>query len=204
VTYDKFVTKLNDHRKQVERDATGDGEVRPQNWWAHSAARQRLIDDLEKGNLALSDKKVSAEMAWDFYSTCPEFANVSFAKFQGKLKDHWAQVAKGKGRSSFEMDALRNDRKLHPRVTHDACGKPVWDLSQAKTLLRAYVVDKLATMTPDELKRSINPTELWKTSDKYQVYDLQIFTHHIYQEIKLHKYFNYRNDKREKERQTKY
>eukprot|EP00978_Attheya_sp_CCMP212_P037490 scaffold177192_cov35-Attheya_sp.AAC.1 len=63
-------------------------------------------------------------MAWDFYKTCPEFANVSFAKFQGKLKDHWAQVAPQKGRSSLEMDALRHDHKLHPRATHDLCGKP--------------------------------------------------------------------------------
>jgi hypothetical protein len=70
VTYDKFVTKLNDHWKQVERDTTRDGEVRPQNWWAYSAARQRLIDDLEQGDLALSDKQVSAAMAWDFYSEC--------------------------------------------------------------------------------------------------------------------------------------
>eukprot|EP00978_Attheya_sp_CCMP212_P029152 scaffold102732_cov29-Attheya_sp.AAC.1 len=70
--------------------------------------------------------------------------------------------------------------------------------------MRAYVEDKLATMTPEELKRYINPTDLWETSEEYKVYDLQIFTHHIYQEIKLHKYFNYRNDKRDKERQTKY
>jgi hypothetical protein len=204
VMYDKFVTKLNDHRKQVQRDATGDGEVRPKNWWKDSAARQRLIDDLENGDLSLSEKEVSAAMAWDFYKTCPEFSNVAFEKFEGKLKDHRAQVAPQKGRSSLEMDALRHDRKLYPRVTHDSCGKSVWDLSRAKKLLRAYVKDKLATMTPADLKIYINPTDLWETREEYKVYDLQIFTHHIYQEIKLQKYFNYRNDKADKERQTKY
>jgi hypothetical protein len=206
VPYPKFVARLNDHRKQVTRDANPNptGKVRPKNWWKNSAARQRLIDDLEGGRLTLSEEQLGPDEAWEFYRNEPEFVTVAYEKFEDKLREHRLQVSRHKDRSSFEMDALRHDRRLHPRHTHDSQGVPVWDLSEAKPLLKAHIAAGLANMLPNDLRASISPSDLRLTREEYQVFDLRTFTHHIIQEIRLQKYFNYRDDKRTKERITKY
>ena len=174
--------------------------MRPKNWWKNSAARQRLIDDLEEGRLTLSEEELGPDEAWELYRNEPEFVTVAYEKFEDKLREHRLQVSRRKDRSSFEMDALRHDQRLHPRHTHDSQGVPVWDLSEAKPRLKAHISAELANMSPNDLRASISPTDLRLTREEYQVFDLRTFTHHIIQEICLQKYFNYRDDKRTKER----
>eukprot|EP00978_Attheya_sp_CCMP212_P041641 scaffold241219_cov41-Attheya_sp.AAC.1 len=69
--------------------------------WKKSAARLRLLGDLQDGILSLDAKELPANDAWEqCYKNVPEFALVSFEQFQDRLRDHRQQVVEKNNRSS--------------------------------------------------------------------------------------------------------
>ena len=87
------------------------------------------------------------------------------------------------------------DRELHPRSTRNNRGELVFDLSEAKELLREDVNNKLhEQMTPLQRKA---------TRDHYKPFSNKVFKERIYQEVRYQKYLYYLNKKREKEKEAR-
>jgi hypothetical protein len=87
-----------------------------------------------------------------------------------------------------EKEALEHDRATFPRQTRNHRGEPVFDVSNAKLLLRGDVADgKHLTMQPallQQLRREYKPFKPRK------------FKERIYQEVRCVKFLNYLEQKR--------
>ena len=153
-------------------------------------ARKIILYDLENGILSLEENETSAAMAWKFYSQLKEFQEVPESQFRERLKDHRKQIEKLQDRATEEEALFVRDRELHPRSTRNNRGELVFDLSEAKELLREDVSKKIhKKMTPSQLRAS---------RDKYKSFSNSVFKQRIYQEVRYQKYLNYLNQKREK------
>jgi hypothetical protein len=161
--------------------------------WAKSAAKQIILDDLDRGVLPVDEAELSAEEAWDLvYSQMYEFIRpetVVFSQFKERLRDHRKKQGALVTRAAWESEALAHDRRLFPRRTENNRGEPVFDLSAAKLLLRADVAEgKQNRMTPGQLQKS---------RVEYEPFSTVKFKHRIYQEVRRQKFINYLNMRRE-------
>jgi hypothetical protein len=171
-------------RKTATTAAKADGE-----WvdWKNCAGRQVLLDDLEDGRLTL-DNSVTIEQAWETYRVKPEFANVVFSQFKARLTDHRKQALKKLTQQQTEWKAYLHDVGLQPRNSHNNRGEPSFDLSPAKELLRS---DVIAGAHED-----VSPMELWQSRPEYMRFKLKKFRQRIYQEVRLQKYYHWRDVER--------
>jgi len=157
--------------------------------WKHSEPKYRIIADLENGIIDLEESVHPTDLCWDFYENEPEFRHVVFDQFAARLKDHRAQVAKDNKRTALAKKAFDNYRKLHPENTHNRFGEPLWDTHPAKELLKDDIKNKKHVgKTPRQLRR---------TRREYKAFKLRVFRNHIYQEIRLIRFKNYLNNKRD-------
>ena len=63
--------RKSENQEEEEEEEAEAIEKLPKNWWLHSAARQRLLNDLESGTLSLFKEDVSPKEAWERYTrTC--------------------------------------------------------------------------------------------------------------------------------------
>ncbi len=147
------------------------------------------MDDLQSGISPLDPADASAEEAWDIcYRHMVEFVPVDFSQFKERLRDHRKQVGADITRAAHESECLAHDRRLFPRQTENHRGKPVFDLSAAKLLLRADVEEgKHNQLTPSQLQAS---------RLEYHPFNAKKFKHHIYQEVRRQKFINYLNQRR--------
>jgi hypothetical protein len=157
--------------------------------WKKSAARQVLMDDLQCGLLPVDAAELSAEEAWEIcYQHMAEFVPVVFSQFKLRLRDHRRQVRADMIRATSESDSLAHDRRLFPRQAENNRGEPVFDLSDAKLLLRADVKEgKHTYMTPSQLQNS---------RVEYHPFKSRKFKERIYQEVRRVKFINYLEQKR--------
>ena len=151
-----------------------------------------IMDDLEKGLLPVDEEEMSAEEAWSIcYQHLAEFvsAGVVFDQFfKERLRDHRKQVRGQKTRATQEEEAMVHDRAIFPPQTTNHCGEPVFDVSEAKMLLRGDVADgKHLTMQPALLQQSRR---------EYHPFKPRKFKERIYQELRRIKFINYLKQKR--------
>lgn len=166
--------------------------------WRGSEVRKLILSDLEDGRLPIKESEMSAEDAWEIYKAAnlPEFEGVCFDQFRDRLKDHRDQVRKKNEQSVWEVSALMHDLTLHPRnETHDRRGKPIFDRSPAKDLLRQDIKEGVYP--------SLTPMELWSSRPEYREFELSVFRGRIYQEIRRTKFLNWCQLKREKKEAEK-
>ena len=163
--------------------------------WAKSAAKEIIMYDLQHGILSADDEDPSAETAWKFYQTLKEFEDVPYEQFKARLKDNRAQVRHRLRRSCDEEIALNRDRKLHPRNKSNHRNELVFDMSEAKELLRKDVKAKM--------HEKMIPSKLQATRDEYLAFKPEIFKQRIYQEVRYQKYLNYLEKKREEQKQKR-
>ena len=159
--------------------------------WRNCVPRAIIIEDLIAGYLPMDNDEMTAEHAWKYmYENMDEFkeAKVVFSQFAARLKDHRTQVKKNLKRAARETQALRHDRKLIPRKATNHKGEKVFDLSEAKLLLRDDI--------ENDRHCGITPTQLWLSRPEYQEFELDIFRHRIYQEQRRKKFVFYLNYKR--------
>lgn len=64
--------------------------------WRKSAARARILKDLQEGKLTLEASELTPEQAWAHYSNEDGFQNVVFSQFKARLEGHRGQVKKKK------------------------------------------------------------------------------------------------------------
>ena len=145
--------------------------------WRKSEARKIMLDDLRLGYLLWDANDLSAEDAWQhIYQHIAEFSGVAFEQFKARLQDYRREAKKERVRAAAEYRALMHDRALFPR------DETVFDLSEAKLLLRADVAEKKhETMTPIQLQG---------TRDEYKPFKARFFKRRIYQEVWRVKFIN--------------
>ena len=148
------------------------------------------MQDLEDGVLPVDENACSAEDAFQIYRQYAQFAGIKFDQFKERLKGHREQLQKLHERSNLEAEALARDRQLYPRNTHNQRGEPVFDLSEAKYLLREDVKDKKHTTVSAEALRQSRP--------QYRVFESEIFRRRIKQEVRRQKFVYYLSLKRAK------
>jgi hypothetical protein len=183
VVFSQFKFQLAAHRKQAKTNT---------DWtdWKKCPGRQVLIDDLQPGGLLFEKPEITAEEAFEFYTTLPEFARVVFSQFKVRLESHREQANVQSRAAHEDMQAFLHDRRLFPRQGHNGRGEPVFDMSTAKYLLRKDVCEKRHT--------TMTPSCFQKTRPEYMLFKPDIFKFRIYQEERLQKYFNYLDWKRKK------
>lgn len=146
--------------------------------WKKCAGREVILDDLRRKALP---QDTTPETAWKFYSKMPEFEGVCFQQFKERFKGHIKQVNHQWMLNVAEEAAFKLDKKLYKDTrTHDKKGWLIFDKSPAKLLLREDVKDKK--------HQGLTPSAFQATRPEYKMFDLKIFKHRIYQEIRRQKF----------------
>jgi hypothetical protein len=90
-------------------------------------------------------------------------------------------LARGQNaRRADDAAALTHDRHLRPQATHNSNGIPRWEGSLAEGLLKEDITNGL--------HKQVAPKTLYNTREEYQLFTLDQFRGHIYQEIKRRKF----------------
>lgn len=171
VPFSQFKARLADHRQQAKQID-----------WKKSETRKILIDDLQKGYLAMDEQDRSAEEAWEFYKHFPEFEKVPFKQFKDRLADHRSQAKKDHVSSLRDEIAFVNSRAFYPRAEFTRKGEKVFDLSPAKELLRQDIkTGHVNQMTPEQIRLS---------RPEYLEFGKTVFHGHVRQAIRREKFDN--------------
>ena len=118
-----------------------------------------------------------------------EFNNVVFSQFEARLKDHRRQLKGDLRRSILEEAAYIRHFPLHPKKYRDSKGNLIFDLHQAKQLLRQDIANNSHL--------NLTPRQFQKTRVEYQEFDLKVFKRRIYQEVRRVKFINWMEYKRQ-------
>ena len=104
----------------------------------------------------------------------------AFVRRLGAVRDDYVK-------KTVRRDADRQpyliDKANHPTPELNSRGEPQWNGSTAQSLLKELVASGA--------HNGIKPKEIWQQREEYQVYSLQAFRDHIYQEERLLKFQNY-------------
>jgi len=168
------------------------GKSKREGWidWTNSEAKKVLLEHLFNKKISLDEQEMPTEELWEFvYKGSPAFKHVVYSQFKERLKDHRKQVGSQMGRTSTAAIALANFRKLNPKKKYDAKGRPLWDGHPAQVLLKEDVKNKR--------HKGVRPSAFRLTRKEYQEFELDVFRNHIYQEIRLRRFYNYLRFKRE-------
>lgn len=193
-------------RKAPEKTANGakpddeKKEKEPSIDWTNSAAKLFLKKAFKEELIPLKYMRKEGgpgpRFIWDkFCAGTPAFNRMQYgSRFTSRLatvrNDHYAKAS----RSEIDQNAYDNFRQRHPRPTHDHKGLPLWDGSDAQRLLKEDMANGL--------HEKGDPIDLWVERAEYQVYDLQVFRDHIYQEQKLWKLHNWLQLEEEKKKKV--
>lgn len=161
-------------RKMSGRESTP--KKKKKKWtWRKSEAKKLLAKDIMEGN-------VTDDMDWkDVFWYWPEFATTTYSCFKSRFESLKASISDAGGRAEFDEAALAHDRKLYP-VNEESR----WEGSAAESWLKIDV--------SEGKHENVKPRHLYKTRTAYRQFPLDVFCGHIYQEVQLIKYCNWRND----------
>lgn len=139
--------------------------------WRNSVAKRLLLQDLEDGTIPLDSAAMSAAEA---YLRRKEYQLHDFGQFRDRLHDLRKQIHGKKTRSMQEMEALEHDMRIVSNRARNEHGTIRWEGTEAERLLRKDVEDGKDNTMPAQA--------LWKSQDAYQIFTLDVFRGHIYQE----------------------
>jgi len=156
--------------------------------WEHSEGKKLLEQDLRSGAIPLDPKQMPPRVAFDLR---PEFAfpNLEDGKrlFASRLAAARKKIKHKNESAALQSAALKADRQIHPKPTHNHRGEPRWEGSAAEGHLK---VDIAANK-----QNEMAPKELHKLRPEYSAYPLEVFRGHIYQEERLVKFKNQRQNR---------
>jgi hypothetical protein len=148
--------------------------------WGKAAAKKLLAEDILNG-------LVTTAMDWeDVVQLRPEYQNTSQRLFKTRLKRLLGQIGVAQNKATDEEAALLHDRALFPTPTHNYRGEPRWEGSEAQRLLRQDVANLVHS--------TMKPKAFHLTQAEYQLYPLEVFRGHIYQEVRFGKFCTWRNE----------
>ena len=106
----------------------------------------------------------------------PEYQPYVYARFRQNLRALRLKVKEDKERAAFEMNALALDRSIHPisESAYPGAAYPRWTGSEAER--------KLKIAMDQGLDEEMMPQVLYDFDAAFQVFPLQVFRNHIYQE----------------------
>lgn len=191
IDYDNtFTRRLRDLRKQEihvddEKDVAVD--------WKNSAAKQFIKELFKSKTIPLDySATIGAKQVWDLHcKNDPAFVGMNYNDtFKRRLKSVCDDHARKDERADKDLEAYLNYQKLHPRPTHNARGEPQWDGSKAQEWLKHDVT------AGTHLEYENKPSQLRLTRPEYQLFGVDTFRAHLHQELRLRKYYNYRDKKR--------
>ena len=192
ITYgDKFTRMLRTLR-QKHNDGDLENEDKRVIEWGKSAAKHYLKKCFREG--IIKPDYGNPEQIWnDYCKGRKEFARMKYdAAFVRRLKSVCEDFMKKAKRRDADLVAFNIAQKNHPTPELNHRGEPQWNGSEAQKLLR------------EDIKNGRHegkaPKALWEGPNKkaYQIYSLQTFRDHIYQEQRLIKFQNYCNSLKEK------
>jgi hypothetical protein len=151
--------------------------------WSKSAAKQFLKRCFREGNI--SPNYQDAQQVWtDHCKNDKAFARMQCDDaFVRRLKTVRDDYLKKVDRCQTDQEAFNIAKKNHPTPELNSRGEPQWHGSAAQKLLKE-------TVEAGEHK-GVKPKKLWQSRPEYQVYSLDTFRDHIYQEGRLLKFRNY-------------
>ena len=162
--YTNFTTNLKALRESI-RD-------KGKYWtdWGTSEAKELLKKDIEEG-------RVTEQMQpHQVYEMHPEYKRYKYTNFTANLGSLKGAINDSHKHADFDDAALANDERLHPRSATTTAGLPRWDGSEAQGLLKMDV--------DDGKHDSMQPKDLYESRVEYEVFSLEVFRKHIYQETR--------------------
>jgi hypothetical protein len=169
-----------------KKQANGDlaNETKPKAIeWRKSAAKQVLKGHFREGKI--SPNYQDAQEVWTEHCKDTD----AFKRMQcddtffRRLKTVRDDYLKKVERCQMDLEAFTIAKKNHPTPKKNSRGEPQWNGSIAQNLLKEAV--KLGHHL------EVTPRDLWIKKKEYQVYSLQTFRDHIYQEQRLLKFQHY-------------
>jgi hypothetical protein len=181
-TREKFTRMLRALRKKH-----GDGDLANEGSktieWGKSAAKQHLKKCFREGTINVDYG--DAQQVWnDHCDNQRAFANMkcdsAFVRRLASVRDDYTKKA---ARCQSDLEAYKIAKENHPTPEFNSRGEPQWNGSVAQSLLKEMVA------RGNHIGKK--PQELWNGEKEFQVYSLQGFRDHIYQEERLVKFDNY-------------
>src|SRR6056300_362185 len=166
--------------------------------WANSAAREILMEDLERDGWLYKNKQhLTAKEIFQVYKEeSEEFEDVVFDQFKNRYLAATSNAVKRRERSALEKEWFEDYRKKHPRRTRDMDGNLIFSAHPAQQLLNKDVTSKRG--------RKHTIASLWVSRDEYKEFEFGIFRRRVYQARRRAKFCNYLEFKRtEKRREYK-
>jgi hypothetical protein len=114
------------------------------------------------------------------YNSRAEYRSTSRHKFASRLSSLRKQVNTQLTSARADSAALEHDRQLRPVQQIGSNGMPRWQGSEAETVLSSYI--------DENLQSSNTPRQLYLSHPAFQVFSLEVFRKHIYQEVKKRKF----------------
>lgn len=183
-TREKYTRMLRSLRKKhKDGDLENEEKTGKQIVWAKSAAKQYLKQCFR--DELISVHYDNAEEVWK--NMCQDhaaFARMSFdAAFVRRLSSVQDDYVKKVDRCQKDLEAYLIAKENHPTPEFNCRGEPQWNGSDAQKLLKDMV-----SKGEHEGKE---PKVIWQSKEEFQLYSLQTFRDHIYQEERLIKFNNY-------------
>jgi len=113
------------------------------------------------------------EIFYSRYANNPLFKDFPYREelYRNRINSLRGGIVKLKKWADFDKKAIKADRLLHSRRSHNVRGEPRWDGSDAQAYLKIdMTADKLAEMIQDAL---------WKSRPAYQLFQFVVFRKHI-------------------------
>jgi hypothetical protein len=145
--------------------------------WNKSEAKKLLERDLASGMIPVSGREMGSH---EVYASRPEYAAFPVDLFTRRLASMRVLARSQNARRASDAVALMHDRQLRPQATHSSNGVPRWEGSDAERLLKDDISNGLHTQ--------MTPRALYNTRTEYQLFTLDQFRGHIYQENKRRKF----------------
>lgn len=183
-TRDKFTRILRGLRnKHKDGDLINEDNPIKTIRWGKSAAKQYL-------KIAFREKRISASYSdpaqvWSEHCAGHKaFArmqcNEAFVRRLATVRDDYNKKRK---RCEEDLKAYQAAIRNHPTPEFNSRGEPQWNGSNSQR--------RLKEMIREGSHVGKKPESLWKENADFQVYSLQTFRDHIYQEERLIKFDNY-------------
>jgi hypothetical protein len=182
---EKFSRMLRSLRNK-QKDGDLENEDKPAViMWAKSAAKQYIKKCFRSKTIPANYE--DAEKIWkEHCEKQPSFARMKYdSAFVRRLKAARDDYLAKSARCEKDLEAFRVAKKNHPTPEFNSRGEPQWNGSKAQQLLKEIVAKG------EHLGDHTKPAKIWEATEAFQVYSLDMFRDHIYQEERLLKFQNY-------------
>lgn len=158
--------------------------------WGYSEARKKIAQDIIDGFIPSTGKLNVNEIYHSRYANNALFENFPYREelYKNRIDSLRKGIVKMKMWADFDSKAIKADRLLHPKKSHNMRGEPRWHGSDAQAYLKIdMAAGKLDEMTQDKL---------WELRPAYKLFGFVIFRKHIDQALQSAK--PHKNERRRK------